>query len=184
MAKAKAVDVDIDSIDSNKWKWNTKMPKELPDPEKVKHLTETLRYIKAPWKLVMTAYVFIAPLLSPYEHTLLWFIAGKTWGFTKRGQPLKTFDWINNVQIARGTCIPYRRIPSIKKTMIGKGILTKQGRKIGIERNFAKWKVPVTRGKHKGCDAVIVLWQEKGPYKGKMGWFTCSALRYIPHVDV
>ena len=73
--------------------------------------------------------------LPEYERIVLQFIIRKTYGFNKKE------DRISNSQITTGTGIrkqhAYRTIQSLKE----KNLVTCKGNKIGIQKDWEKWKV-------------------------------------------
>jgi phage replication O-like protein O len=129
-------------------------PREIPNPETVEELTKSNRFLKVPWSLLVWGYLWTAQYLSVYEHALFWFVMIKTLGFKKE------FDWLSHSQITKGTRIPRSKVSEVKKKMLEKHILKKDGKKIGIEINFAKWVIPINRGKRKGMRQRIKVWQE------------------------
>ena len=140
-------------------------PKELPDPEDVKELTDNGRFVKVPWMLLRVGYMHVCHLLSPYENILWWFIMMKTAGFHKET------DWISHSQIVKGTSIPKSKISEVKKKLLGKHMIVVDGKKVGIETNFAKWILPISRGTAKGWYGRIKIWKtvevdENGEEKG------------------
>ena len=147
-------------------------PQGIPDPETCAELCDTGRFLMVPWLLVR-AFCKVAHLISPYEQVMFWFIATKTWGFSKKGKR-KLMDWIANKQFYQGTGIPFNKVSETKTKLYRKHMILKDGNKIGIEPNFAKWRIPVTKGTRVGQDLVMKVWrEEREDPDGETRGYTC-----------
>ncbi|MDD5129734.1 MAG: replication protein [Candidatus Omnitrophica bacterium] len=124
-------------------------------------LKDNVRFIKLPWRLLRMGYVWIARYLSPYEHALWWFIVMKTLGYQK------DLDWISNSQIENSTGIPLSHVPRTKKKLLEKKMITRDGRKIGIEQDAGKWVITVTKGKRKSWKIRIDIKEGSEVKNGK-----------------
>ena len=75
--------------------------------------------------------------LSGYENRVLWAIFRKTYGWNK------TEDWITNSQIAKMINIAESHVSRTIKILIQKNIVTKNGKKLGFQKDYDQWgKLP------------------------------------------
>jgi len=74
--------------------------------------------------------------LSDYEHRVLWFIIRKTYGYDKKT------DWIAQRQIVDGTGIYKSHVSRTIKKLLGKKVITKDRKQIGVQKDFDLWQLP------------------------------------------
>jgi len=73
--------------------------------------------------------------LSDYEHRVFWFIVRKTYGYKKK------IDWIAQKQIVEETDILKENVSRTIKKLYQKNIIIRNGRKIGIQKDYELWKL-------------------------------------------
>ena len=77
--------------------------------------------------------------LSGYETSLLFAIIRKTYGFVLEDGSRKTSDWISLSQLKDLTGIRESHISRTTKMLVDRKILTKGGKKIGINKDISSW---------------------------------------------
>lgn len=73
---------------------------------------------------------------SGSEIRIFWTIIRKTYGYQKKR------DWISLSQIAEATGIAKTNVSREIKKLISKNVITRQGRQIGIQKDYDKWHYP------------------------------------------
>jgi len=75
--------------------------------------------------------------LSPNQWQILFFVIRKTYGYRKK------VDYITNTQIAQSTGIHKAHVSRAMSNLVGRQILTKEGRLIGLQKDYENWlKLP------------------------------------------
>jgi len=72
--------------------------------------------------------------LSSRESQILWAILRKTYGWHKKE------DWISGNQLVEMTGINKSHISRTLKRLINRNIIKKNGRKLGLQKNYEKWE--------------------------------------------
>lgn len=77
----------------------------------------------------------ISITLSDYERRVIYAIFDKTYGWNKKE------DWISNSQICELTGIAKSNVSRTIKKLLEKNMIYKNGRKIGFQKYYDKWKI-------------------------------------------
>jgi len=82
------------------------------------------------------AYITASRFLSPYENTVWLYILRRTYGFHKK------IDWIAQKQIEERIGIKQPNVARTIAKLLLKNMVIKNGRKVGIQKDFEKWNIP------------------------------------------
>ena len=72
--------------------------------------------------------------LSPNQWQILFFVIRKTYGYRKK------VDYITNTQIVHGTGIHKAHVSRAMSNLVGRKILTRNGKLIGLQKDYEGWQ--------------------------------------------